>query len=287
MAMPPAAQQSEYIPSVRARRLARLLEQARKDAGFSQSAVGASLGWSQQKVHTIEKNHRRADPGDVDLLLELYGVVGDRREGIMALARDAERRSWWMEYVDLFEGPFVAIEDAASEMRLWSPHIVPGIVQTPEYARALFASVLPDDPAEVERRLRARMQRQAILSRPKPPILHVVLEEAVIERPIGGPAVLAEQLRRLAAEGQRSNITVQVMSKTAGAHPGLDGALSVLHMPEESDPDVGYCEGHFGAVYLENPHQVNRCNVAFEQISKAALTPEESVALIEAAATRR
>lgn len=283
MAMPPAAQQSDYISSVRARRLARFLEQARKDACLSQAAVGASLGWSQQKVHTIERNRRRADPSDVELMLELYGVLSPEREAVLALARDAGRRSWWTEYGDLFEGSFVALEDAAARIRSWDMHLVPGILQTPDYARALISSALSKDPEAIERRLRARMQRQAILTRPEPPDLHVILDETVIERPVGGPAVLAGQLRRLLDEAQRDSVTIQVMSRSVGAHPGMDGGFMVLQFAEP-DPDVGYCEGRFGAVYLENPHQVTRCNVAFERIRELALSPQESAALIEAAA---
>lgn len=282
MAMPPA-QQPDYIPSVRARRLARSLEQARKDAGFSQASVGASLGWSQQKVHTIEKCRRRADPGDVELMLDLYGIVSPDREAILALAREAGRRSWWTEYGDLFDGSFPALEDAARRMRMWDMHLVPGIFQTPEYARALISSALSKDPEAVERRLRARIQRQAILTRPTPPDLHVILDEAIIGRPVGGPSVLAGQLRRLVDEARRDNVTIQMMPRSVGTHPGLDGGFMVFQFAEP-DPDVGYCEGRFGAVYLENPHQVARCNVAFERIRELALSPQESMALIEATA---
>lgn len=284
MAMPPV--QRGYSPSVRARRLARILKKAREDAGFNQGTVADTLSWSQPKVAMIEKARRRASPRDVERLLDMYGIHDDaQRAVILDLAHSTEQRSWWTEYADLLEGPYLALEDEAARIRVWSPHLIPGILQTPAYARSLFEADVPNDPAEVERRLQARMLRQGILSRADAPEIHVVLDQTVLERRVGGQAAFAEQMERLAADARRENMLIQVMPRSVAVHPGIDGALIMLQMPDEGDPDVGYCEGHFGAVYLENPQQVNRCNLAFEEISEAALRSEDSVALIEAAVT--
>lgn len=279
--MPPT-----YIPSVRARRLARSLREAREQAGLSQSAVGASLSWSQQKVGHIENCRNKADEHDVDLMLALYGVQTPEREALMALAREAERRNWWSDYADILSGPYVALEDAASEIREWEPQVIPGLLQTQDYARELITGGRPDSSEETERRLKARMLRQTLLTRPQdPPRLHVILDEAILERPIGSPDIMSDQLYRLRSEARRPNVTIQVLPKSAGTHPGLDGSVIVLGF-DGGDPDVGYAEGFHGAVFLESPHKVAVCRVAFERLSEDSLDPEDSAALIEAAAKK-
>lgn len=284
--MPPPSSQSAYIPSVRARNLAARLKEFREAAGLSQKRAADSLSWSAAKIGHIETGRNKASFEDVELLLELYGVVGPDRDAILRLAQEADHRSWWTEFVDVLHGPYVALEDAASEIVDWSPQLIPGLLQTPGYARALIVGDGSNiEPSDIERRLQTRLLRQAILARPEPPRLHVVLDQSCLERPIGGPGVMKEQLARLVADSQRDHITIQILPREAGNHPGLEGAMIVLRFADPSYPDVGYCEGFFGAVYLENPHQVSRCNVAFEQISKAALKSKDSVALIEAAAT--
>lgn len=284
MAMPPS-DSPNYIPSVRAHRLAASLRGFRVAAHLSQKHAAASLGWSPAKVGHIETCVRRADPGDVELMLDLYGVVGPDRDVILALAKEAERRSWWTEYVDVLNGPYVALEDAASEILEWEPQVIPGLLQTPEYARQIITSAR-GEANDLNKRLEAREKRQKILNRPDAPMLHVVLDEAVLERPIGGPDVMGEQLRRLSVQSRRENVTIQVLPKAFGLHTGMEGSLIVLRFAEPSYPDVAYCEGFFGAVYLESPASVASCNLAFEQLRKAALSPEESAALIDAAARR-
>ncbi|WP_344958081.1 DUF5753 domain-containing protein, partial [Actinomadura miaoliensis] len=127
--------------------------------------------------------------------------------------------------------------------------------------------------------------RQAIITRiENPPHLHVILDEAVLSRPIGGPEVLRAQIDRLLTEARRPNVTIQVLPAAVGAHMGLDGAFIVLGFAEPADPPVAYVEGFHGVVYLENSQKVTRCNVAFERLREVALDPQESAAFIRAAA---
>jgi hypothetical protein len=131
------------------------------------------------------------------------------------------------------------------------------------------------------------MVRQTLLTREdSPPNLHVVLDEAVLGRPIGGSAMMREQLHRLASEAGRPNVTIQVLPQSAGTHCGLEGSLIVLGFAEPADPDVAYAEGFFGVVYMESPQQVAHCRLAFERICEAALDPDDSLSLISAAAKR-
>jgi transcriptional regulator with XRE-family HTH domain len=285
MAMPPSSQ--NYVASsMRAFVLHTRLKRYRLDLGLSQARVGRSVGWSQQKVAAIETGRNKVSKEDLVVLLELYGVPTTEKSALLLLAQEAERRGWWLDYGDVFEGAFPALEDEAQRLRNWAPQIIPGLLQTPEYARALIAGAISDE-GEVERRLSARMRRQAILTRPEPPHLHAILDESVLERSFGGDGAMRSQMRRLLEEAERPTVTLQIMPKGAAPHPGLDGALTLIHFADPDYPDMGYFEGHFGSVYLENPHQVGRCNVAFEQVSQAALSPKESVAAIEAIATPR
>jgi hypothetical protein len=282
--MPPAV--PNYIPSVRALQLAaRLRTHREKTAKLSQSAAAASLGWTQQKVSLLETARRRADERDVALMLRLYGVCSPERDELLALARDSDQRNWWSDFSDVFTGPFVALEDAAVRINEWQPQVIPGLLQTDAYAREIIAAGRFGEE-DVERRLAARMARQSILSRPNAPHLHVVLDEAVLERPVGGEEVMRDQMYKLAGDARRSNVTIQVLPKSVGTHAGFEGLFLIFGFAEPAQPDVAYTEGFFGAVYLESRPQVTRCSVAFERLREAALSPDESAAFIDAAAKK-
>jgi transcriptional regulator with XRE-family HTH domain len=277
--MPPA-----YIPSVRARRLARSLREAREAAGYRVTAAAASLGWSQPKLSHIEKGRTKPTVGDVERMLDLYGVTTPDRDALVALAAEADRRGWWTDYLDVLHGPYVVLEDAAAHILDWAPQVVPGLLQTPEYAREVMMLAHGHDSNGVERRVRARVQRQMLLTRPHPPRFHVILDESVLMRPIGGRQVMRDQLYRLLSDADRGNVTVQILPLTAGGHPGLDGTFIVLRFAEPDDPDVAYVEGVHGAVYLESAQAVAQCSVRFEGLRAQALSPEESAEVIRSAA---
>lgn len=284
--MPPATD-PPYIPSVRARRLARSLRDYREQADFRVGAAAASLGWSQSKLSKIEGGRTKPSEGDVGRILDLYGVTTPDRDAILALAREAERRGWWTDYVDVLHGPYVAAEDAAARILDWAPQVVPGLLQTPEYACEIMRAGHPDDPADIERRVRARIQRQMLLTRETDPThFHVVLDEPVLERPIGGPGIMRDQLYKLAAMARKPNVTIQVLSKASGTHAGLDGTFILLEFVEPADPPVAYVEGLHGVVYLESPRSATECKDRFERLCEQALDPDKSVALIKESAKR-
>lgn len=276
-----------YIPSVRARRLARSLREVRERTGMTVAAAAARLGWSQGKMSHIELGRNKPSCEDVELMLDLYGVTSPDRDEMLTWAREAEHRGWWTDYIDVLNGPYIALEDAASRICEWAPHVIPGLLQTPEYAREIIRSGRPDDEEDLHRRLRARANRQLLLTREKePPHLHAVIDEAVLRRPIGSAEIMRDQLYKLRAEAGRPNVTIQVLPFDAGTHSGLNGPLIVLEFAEVADPDVAYVEGFHGAVYLESPPRVDRCNVAFRNLCSVALDEAESAALISAAARK-
>ncbi|MEU4832387.1 DUF5753 domain-containing protein [Streptosporangium sp. NPDC023615] len=170
----------------------------------------------------------------------------------------------------------------------WEVQLVPGLLQTEDYARVVIGAGRPGpyDGEDVHRRVRARMARRTLLNRPDAPELYAVIDEGVIRRPIGNSALMRDQLEALLTAARRSNVTIRVLPYSAGAHAGLEGAFTVLSFTEEIDPAVAYVEGTAGDVYIESSDQVDRYKMAFARICDAALSPEASMGLITEAKER-
>jgi transcriptional regulator with XRE-family HTH domain len=278
---------ADHIPTVRQRRLAQALRELRHEAGLTQDAVGARMGWHTSKLFRLENARSpRVDWLDVKELMEMYGVRSPHREALIQLARDARMRGWWTPYRDVFTGSYVALEDESSAMRLYCPELVPGLLQTEDYARAVIRAVRPGyDEESVERRVTARRARQKeLLDRISPPELALVLNEAVLRRLVGGEHTMAAQLRALADAAQRPGVMLQVLPFSAGAHASLEGGFVLIEFPEETDPDVVYVEGIMGDIYLESVEEVKRYQSAFERNQAVALSPRESSAFMSSLA---
>lgn len=205
----------------------------------------------------------------------------------MELAETAGERGWWLAYRrDLPEDfhPFLNIESTMIALRKFETMLVPGLLQTGDYARALINGIHPGLAAtEVDRRVAARLARQQILTKENPPDIHVILDEAILERPVGTPQTMRTQLRRLVESSEGDNITMQVLPKTVGASPAMEGPFSIISLPEPI-PDIGYTEGTGGAMYLETIDAVRRCTLRFGILTELALSPQESVDRITSAA---
>ncbi|GAA4206116.1 helix-turn-helix transcriptional regulator [Streptosporangium oxazolinicum] len=254
----------------------------REARGLGPEAAAAQLGWSRSKVSRIETGRTRASTSDVAAICDLYGAGSSDRATLIQLAKEVRKRGWWTAYADVFTGSYVGLEDEASRICEWQVQLVPGLLQTEDYARVVIGAGRPEphDPEDIQRRVMARMARRTLLSRPDAPELLAVVDEGVIRRPIGGHELMRDQLGALLIAARRPNVTIRVLPYSVGVHAGLEGAFTVLSFAEDVDPDVAYVEGTAGDVYVESTEQVERYKVAFGRIYDAALPPEESLGLI-------
>ncbi|GIF66764.1 transcriptional regulator [Asanoa ishikariensis] len=218
---------------------------------------------------------------DIADLLTLYGVLDEaQREPLLALARDSRSDGWWHRYDDVLEswfGTYVGLEEAATTIRAYEVQFVPGLLQTAEYARGVVVSGLPETaPAEVDRRVKLRLERQRILDRVPPATYWVVMDEAALRRPVGGRAVMQGQLKHLLELSERPNITLQVMPLRRGTHTADGGSFSMLRFADPDIPDIVYVEQLVSALYMDKPEHVERYRQAMERLTVAALSPADT-----------
>src|SRR5262249_35290743 len=191
----------EQNPTLRARRLALELLRRREAAGLTREEAARQLEWSTSTIFRIETGRSRPQPGNVRVLLELYGVTGPERDGLIRLAREARQPGWWHSFRDVLPNPYevyIGLEAGAASIRNFEPNVVPGLLQTEEYARQTFRNGPRElDREEIERRVQVRTERQHVLAREDRPRLWAVVDEAVVRRVVGGPEVMREQLRHL------------------------------------------------------------------------------------------
>ncbi len=258
------------------------LRRFREAAGLTIEQVAERLECSHSKISRIETAHVSATPRDVRDMLEIYGVSGDQREALIQIAREARQRGWWHAYGDVIkESAYVGLEVAAASIRSYGVILVPGLLQTTEYARAVARAVRPDlRPEQIERQVELRMARQAILTQDDPPALWAVVDEAVLRRSVGEHGVMGEQLRRLIEAAELPTVTLQVLPSAAGEHAGMDGAFTILSFPESADRDVVYLENATSDLYLESTEEIRRYTLLFDHLRAAALSPDDSTALL-------
>jgi transcriptional regulator with XRE-family HTH domain len=255
---------------------------------MSREEVARQLEWSASTIFRIETGRSRPQPGNLRMLLELYGVTGPERDGLIQLTRDARQPGWWHSFRDVLPDPYevyLGLEAGAASIRHFEHVVVPSLLQTEDYAREMLRSDPRElDRDEVERRVDERLARQAILARDDRPRLWAVMDEAVIHRAVGGPEVMRRQLGHLADSAAQSKTVIQVVPYRAGAHAGATGPFVILNFDEPADPDVVYLETVAGDIYLEERSDVNRYALVFDRLLAATLHPDESVQLIERAA---
>jgi len=283
------ASNPDQNPTLRGRRLALELQRRREATGMSREEVARQLEWSTSTIFRIETGRSRPQPGNVRVLLELYGVTGPERDGLIQLARESRQPGWWHSFRDVLPSPYevyIGLESGAASIRNFEPMLVPGLLQTEDYARELNRNgPLKLDRDEVERRVEVRMARQQILTRPDRPRLWAVIDEAVIRRIVGGSGVMQAQLHHLIECADQGKTTIQVVPYRAGAHAGTAGPFVILEFGEPTDPAMVYIETLAGDIYIEDAPDVNRYTLAFERLLAAALHPDESLRMIEQAAS--
>jgi transcriptional regulator with XRE-family HTH domain len=270
-------------PTGRRRRLGAELRRLREEAGLTIDRVAEALECSPSKVSRIETGQVSATPRDVRDMLGLYRVDDARLEAMVQVAREARQRGWWQKFVDVPDGvpAYVGLEAAATSIDVYMSLIVPALLQTPDYAKAVIAAVRPDLPgAEIDRRVELRLRRQDLLDQERPPVMRVLLDDTVLRRPVGGPAVMAAQRRRLLADADRPAVTIQILEVATGAHAGMDGPFTIFGFPAPAERDVVALDSAADALYLEGPEDVARYRRVFELLLPAARSPEDSAAVI-------
>ncbi|MFJ3334290.1 helix-turn-helix domain-containing protein [Streptomyces sp. NPDC086766] len=277
-------------PAVRRRKLGAELRALRTGAGLTSGEAARMVGWHQSKVSRIETGASGVKPADVRLLLDAYAVADAQlRELLMALAGSEDRggrHHWWHAYRGVLPSTyrdFISLESQASGMRTLETSVVPGLLQTPEYARAVTrAAVEGLDDERLDALVEVRLARQDVL-RARPPLeLAAVLDEAVLRREVGGPEVMARQLNRLVEAARLPQVRLQVLPFGAGAHIGITGPFVIFSFLSTSDLDVVVLDHLTSSLYLERKEDLEAYTEAFNTLRIHALSPEDSLDFIAA-----
>ncbi|GAA1265591.1 helix-turn-helix transcriptional regulator [Pseudonocardia aurantiaca] len=273
--------------TIRRRQLARQLRLLREQAGLTIEAAAPALDWSSSKLSRIENAQQLVDVHGVRSMLDHYGVGGEKWTELIELTREARRPGWWRAY-GLNDYGYVPLEAEATLLREFMVMYLPGLLQTEDYARAVFdASATRWTAEQKEREVTVRMIRQKRLTSDEEPLeLSAIVEETVLRRPVGGPAVMRAKLERLVEAAALDTVTFHVLPTAVGAHAGMGGAFTLLSFDRLGEPDMAYVEHPMGAVHLEKDEDVARARVVFDHLRSAALGPAESVALVEGMAEK-
>jgi transcriptional regulator with XRE-family HTH domain len=275
-------------PTVRGRRLAAELRRLRERTGLTGEEVAHRLGWSGSKVSRIELHRIGVKPSDLGELLVLYGVDGSHRDELLALARESNRKGWLEKATASLPAEYAAYLHAEAEAKSvwnWEPLVVPGLLQTPEYARAMmlgWQSMFSLPPGDTERRVDTRVLRQQLLTRDPPLELSVVIDESVLSRRFGDAAVMHGQLSRLVEITELPNVEIRVLTLD-GDHPIGTGAFYYLQFPQVHEVpmyDIVNIEHLMGNHYLEDEEDTYKFLVTFQQLVASALDPASSRDLI-------
>jgi len=268
-------------PTLRRRELGALLRARRQDMGLTVEQVAERLLCSTSKVSRMETGQRGATQRDVRDLCTLYGITDAAEcERLMTLAKEGKQQAWWQPY-DLPYATYVGLEAAAATIKDYDSGVVPGLLQTPDYTRARHEGYMPRlGAAEIERRVEVTTTRQGVLAAEHAPHFWSILDEAVLHRVVGDPGIMRAQLDRLIEASSKPGVTIQVIPYTVGVHPALDSVFTIVEF-DGGVPGVVYVEGLVGSIYLERPEDLNRYLQVFDRLSTVALSPEDSVALIQ------
>jgi transcriptional regulator with XRE-family HTH domain len=262
------------------------LRRAREEAGLTRDQVAEAMEWSLSKVVRIEGGTVRISANDLRALLGYY-QINDPEEiaNLLKLARAGRERPWQSVYRDAVTPrllQFIDLEKPASVTRNFQPLMIPGLLQTEDYARAVLGRLtedLPDD--RIDSRVEVRMKRQELLENDTSPLMFFIFDEAATRRPIGGTGVMRKQLRRLAELADRPRITVEVIPFSAGVHPGLNGPFIIQEFPDPADVDVLYIEGPLGELISDEHELTLHYRETFEELRRISLGPRKSLAFLK------
>lgn len=261
------------------------LRRLREDRGISREDAGYTIRASGSKISRMELGRVALKERDVADLLTLYGVSGAPECGtVLELARRASVPGWWRafsDYVPNWFEPYLGLEQGASVIRSYEIQCIPGLLQTEDYARAIIGlGHRAAGEEEAEARVRLRMRRQQIITRPDPARLWAIIDEGALRRPVGGRAVMRGQIEHLIGSAALSNVTIQVLPFGATAHAAAAGPIAILRFPEWELPDVVYLEQLNGAIYPDRPADLERYWDAMNRLVTEAEPPGRTLKLL-------
>jgi len=277
---------ADPFPSVRRRRLGSELRRMREDAARTCEEAGAMLDCHHSKIVRMERGQSGIRRPDLRALLDFYGVVDpERRTALEVLAGESRRRGWWQRYGDVIPptyADFISLESDAVKIRTTALAIVPGLLQTREYAHTIITSAWrrPDEIAVVDKLVEVRMARQQRLTATEPVELTAVLSENILRQRVGGDAVMHAQLEYLLSAADLPNVSVLVLPDDAGAHPGLHGSFVMLGFQARGELDVVLLENLTSSLYFEEPDEIAWYDWAFESQLVAAAPQARSIGMI-------
>jgi transcriptional regulator with XRE-family HTH domain len=265
-------------PVVRQRELGARLRALRNERGMTVEGVAAQLLCSTTKISRLETAARRPSLRDVRDLCVLYGIDESASQELMDLARKAREPGWWTEYTDLGLDPLIGLEQEATSITCFSMYYMPGLLQTEDYAEHIIKTVAPKmDPHVVQQRTVARMRRQEVLNEDSGPRYSVLLDEMVVRRGVGGPAIMGAQIDKVLRLVRGDRIAVQIIPFAAGAYAAADSYFVLMEFDKDSDLlPIVYIEGLTDNQYLQRGPDIARYRETIEYLRDRALDPDDS-----------
>lgn len=269
--------------TLRRRRLGHELRRLREEANRTHLDIAGILHCQQSRVSKIEAGHLRIRPAEVKDVLRYLDVPEDHWDGLVTLAKEANRRGFWSSHADVMSPRFMTyanLEAEATRICTYEAEVIPGLMQTEAYARAVNAATKWRDDVDLDRDTEVRLLRQDRVTGGDLD-LWVVLNESAIRRVVGGEQVMREQLQHLLELAHRPSVTLQVLPFSAGEHPAMNGPFVIARFADRrQDPDVIYLENQTGGLYMEEPAEIERYNVTFDRLIADALDVGRSAKLI-------
>lgn len=268
---------ADSSPTIRQRELGLRLRKLRTGLGMTVDDVAGKLLCSTAKISRMETGARRPMPRDVRDLCSLYNVDEATAADLMKLTREAREQGWWTQYEDLKLSPYIGLEHDASSITAYSMYYMHALVQTAEYARMIIKSIAPKiDPAVQQQRVEARLRRQDLLEQSNPPAYRLLLDEAALHRPVGGPALMSAQIQKIVELSAAGKVRVQIVPFDAGAYSVADIAFTMLEFSEPVLPPVVFVEGLVNSQYYERGADIARYRECIENVRDCALSVRES-----------
>jgi transcriptional regulator with XRE-family HTH domain len=263
---------------VRQRQLGARLRSIRNDRGLNVEDVAAELLCSPSKISRLETAARGPNLRDIRDLCRVYRVDEATANELMDLARKAKEPGWWSQYADMRFDPYIGLEQDASAITAFTAFYIPDLLQTEEYSAAIFKGIKPKmNTAVLRDQIEIRLRRQQVLQGDMAPRYRVLVDEAVLHRPTGGPDVMVVQLDKVLNLVSEQRVTMQIVPFDAGVSAAQDSNFSLLEFADHDLPSVVFIEGLVGNQILERSADVDRYRDAFEHLRDLALTPRESV----------